>query len=142
MGMDTFRAGCGDIDLRMQTSVNVRTEGLGASHKEADFPSSRCRLSRRRKERRESKRSCREMWAAGREKRVSANSQQGEIGKTSKQRRAYEPAFPIWTDLTNTIRARGQQGPHQETGHTTVPDQTATDLVVKPELATWGRPHR
>ena len=33
------------------------------------------------------------------------------------------------------------KGPHQEAGHTTVPDQTATDSVLKPGLPIWGRPH-
>ena len=42
------------------------------------------------------------------------------------------------SDLTNTIRARGQQWLHQEAGHTTVPDQTATDSVLNPGLSHLG----
>ena len=57
------------------------------------------------------------------------------------RRRAIEPVIPIGSDLTNTIRARGQRGLHQEAGHTTVPDQAATDSVLKPGLPTRGRPH-
>ena len=33
------------------------------------------------------------------------------------------------------------KGLHQEAGHTTVPDQTATDSVPNPRLPTSGRPH-
>ena len=51
------------------------------------------------------------------------------------------PLVRFGSDLTNTIRARGQQGPHQEAGHTTVPDQTATNSVPNPRLPIWGRPH-
>ena len=32
------------------------------------------------------------------------------------------PACRFGSDLTNTIRARGHRGLHQEAGHTTVPD--------------------
>ena len=51
------------------------------------------------------------------------------------------PACRFGSDLTNTIRARGHRGLHQEAGHTTVPDQTATDSVPNPRLPIWGRPH-
>ena len=81
------------------------------------------------------------MWAARTQERVRANGRQDGIGKTRKWRRACEPAFRFGSDLTNTIRARGQRGLHQEAGHTTVPDQAATDSVLKPDLSTRGRPH-
>ena len=57
------------------------------------------------------------------------------------RRRAIEPVIPIW------IRSHEHHtGPaankrlHQEAGHTTVPDQAATDSVLKPGLPTRGRP--
>ena len=49
---------------------------------------------------------------------------------------------PDLDPISRTIPARGQQGPHQEAdGHTTVPDQTATDSVPNPYSPISGRPH-
>ena len=113
--------------------------GLGAEHERGDLPDPRCRLTERRKERSDRQRSypgrCGQQDARN---GVRANGRQDGVGKTSKQRRASSPLSRFGSDLTNTIRARGQHTPHQEAGHTTVPDQTATDSVRKSGLPNQG----
>ncbi|WP_420633427.1 transposase [Candidatus Palauibacter sp.] len=48
------------------------------------------------------------------------------------------PLTRFGSDLTNTIRARGQTAPHREAGHTAVPGHTATNSVLNPACPPGG----
>ncbi len=82
-----------------------------------------------------------ERWAVGRKERGKGKRSTRRGRKTVNHGGPTSLACRLGSDLTNTIRARGHRGLHHEAGHTTVPDQTATNSVPKSRLPTRGRPH-
>ena len=114
------------------------TEGLGAEDEKGDLPDSCCCLTERRKERSERQRSHR---APGRTKRGKGKRSTRRGRKTSKWRRAWSPLSRFGSDLTNTIRARSQQGLHQRPDIRQYLTRLPPDSDLNPGLPTWGRPH-
>ena len=129
---------------RSGTRQQDGTHRLGAEHEKGNLPVLRCRLTWRRKRRKERTKSreavgrCGQDAGTGKGKRSERRDRENQDVHEGHRARVFD-----WIRSHEHHTGPRPRAPHQEAGHTTVPDLNATDLSSTPSLPVTGRPlHR